>query len=96
MRVPGKGTMTHIENREARPPHALLRTFLTQPFLLPVSDNSIGGRQVMVAWDSQSGASAATLVAYGTVRPRLSLRRAKTACPEPTPGNSFDRGSRKQ
>jgi hypothetical protein len=67
MRVPGKGTMTHIENREARPPHALLRTFLTQPFLLPVSDNSIGGRQVMVAWDRQSGASAATLVAYGTV-----------------------------
>jgi hypothetical protein len=67
MRVPGKGTMAHIENREARPPHALLRTFLTQPFLRPVSDNAIGGRQVMVAWDSQSGASAATLVAYGTV-----------------------------
>jgi hypothetical protein len=27
--------------------------------------------------------------------PRLSLRRAKTARPEPTPANSVDRGSRK-
>jgi hypothetical protein len=30
-------------------------------------DNSIGGGRWTIAWDSQSGASAATVVAYGTV-----------------------------
>jgi hypothetical protein len=33
--------------------------------------------------------------ACGGLSPQLSLRRAKTACPEPTPANSLDRGSRK-
>jgi hypothetical protein len=41
--------------------------FLTQPFLLRVSTIRSEAVRWMVAWDSQSGASAATLVAYGTV-----------------------------
>ena len=41
--------------------------FLTQPFFLRVSTIRWDGVRWTVAWDSQSGASAATVVAYGTV-----------------------------
>ncbi len=41
--------------------------FLTQPFFLRVSTIRSEGVRWMVAGDSQSGASAATVVAYGTV-----------------------------
>src|SRR5260370_17791614 len=41
--------------------------FLTQPFFLRVSTIRSDGVRWTVAWDSQSGASAATVVAYGTV-----------------------------
>jgi hypothetical protein len=57
-------------------------------------DNSIGG--CLGGWltGTANPAHGGDTRRVVELSPRLSLRRAKTAYPEPTPANSLDRGSR--
>ncbi len=74
---------------------------LVVPFDGAVAGSEVDGPQRasdarrMAAWDSQSGASAATLVACGTV-PTIVPERRQNSAPEPTPANSLEPGNRKE
>jgi hypothetical protein len=88
-------TSTRCKTQECARDQLLLE-LLERVVLLSVSTISIGG----IRWNffaPRDGGStpSTTLYRAGELSPRLSLRRAKTACPEPTPANSLDRGSRK-
>ena len=84
---------TVARDRRARLVHILE---LLEAAVLSVGfDNSIGG--CLRGWltGTANPAHGGDTRRVVELSPRLSLRRAKTAYPEPTPANSLDRGSRK-
>jgi hypothetical protein len=89
---PSSGTTrTRVPESAARP--AQIFELLEAAVLSAGFDNSIGGclggRLTGTANTAHRGGTRCVV----ELSPRLSLRRPKTACPEPTPANSLDRGS---